>query len=129
MEFIFRKFGKIKRYGKIYVVCPENIEFGNNSTLNEGVLLDAGEKISIHQNCHISAHTIITASGLSDNLEDHYYKPVEIKQGTWLCTKVIINPGVTIGSNCIIYPGSVVNLTYWIFYCSRHSCKSNKKRE
>ena len=105
----FRKFGKKSRvFGRISVTYPENIEFGNNATLNEGVILGAGEKIIIHDECRISSHVVINTGGLLDNLADHYHKPVEIKKGTWLCTKVVVNPGVTIGSNCIVYPGSII---------------------
>lgn len=35
-------------------------------------------------------------------------KPVVIGDGTWVCSRVIILPGVTIGKDCVIAAGAVV---------------------
>ena len=42
------------------------------------------------------------------NLDLEYAKPVTIGDDVWIVGNVVINPGVTIGSNVVIASGSVV---------------------
>ena len=38
----------------------------------------------------------------------NYSKPINIEDGVWIGAEVIILPGITIGSGCVIGAGSVV---------------------
>jgi acetyltransferase-like isoleucine patch superfamily enzyme len=110
---VLGSFGKdSKVYGKITVYYPKNIFLGKNSTLNEGVLLNARAKINIGKYVHISPGVIINTGGLDYNKKgisrDHLSSPVNISDGVWIGSGVIINPGVTIGENSVIGAGAVV---------------------
>jgi galactoside O-acetyltransferase len=104
------KIGKnVKIHGKFFIQYCDNFEIGDNSHINYGVFLGCRDKIIIGKNVHISSHVIMHTGGL--NLKDrknHLCKPIIIKDNVWITTGVIINPGVTIGENSIILPGSVV---------------------
>lgn len=65
-KLLFGKFGKHSNvFGKIIVYYPENVELGDNSTLNEGVLLNARAKIKIGNFVHISPYCILNTGGLN----------------------------------------------------------------
>jgi galactoside O-acetyltransferase len=110
---IFGAFGpRSSVIGRISVYHPENIYFGDNSTINDLVVLNAREKIVIGNYVHISPGCIINAGGLnySQKLTNrtHLHQPVTIGDGVWLGSGSIINPGVVIGENSVIGAGSVV---------------------
>ncbi|MDD3284438.1 MAG: acyltransferase [Patescibacteria group bacterium] len=110
---LFSNFGKNSNiFGSINVINSENINFGNNSTINESGFLNAREKIIIGDYVHISPYVIINSGGLDykKKMGDriHIAKPINIEHGVWIGSGVIINPGVTIGTNSVVGTGSVV---------------------
>lgn len=108
-KLLFSKLGKGSIvHGKIFVKWPKNVEMGEYSTLNEGVMLDARAKIKIGNDVHISSGVIINTGGLDDYFI-HYTKNVTINDNVWICSGAIINPGVTIDEGSIIASGAVVN--------------------
>jgi len=112
-SLLFKKFGKnSKVFGRIIVYNPENVEIGENSTLNEGVLLNARTSIKIGNFVHISSFCILNTGELdySKIMEkrNHRAKPIEIEDGVWMASGVIINPGVKIKKNSVIGAGAVV---------------------
>lgn len=113
-SFLFGSFGKETFvYGKIYVYHPLNISIGKNASLNEGVLLNARDKIIIGDFVHISPFCLINTGGLDYNKKmgdrGHIKKEVIIEDGVWLGSGVIVNPGVKIGRNSVVGAGSVVS--------------------
>lgn len=108
----FGSYGK-KSYilGKIIVYDPHLITFGNNSTLNEGVLLNASGGIIIGNNVHISTGVIINSVAIDlKNFTEKKHKlaRVTIKDGVWISSGAIINPGITIEKNSVVGAGAVV---------------------
>lgn len=97
--------GKVRIEGN-----PANISIGNNCALNYGVLLEAGEKITIGNNTIISAYSQIHTSFLNYHIKPykHIRKPVIIGDNVWITSGVIINAGVKIGDNVVIGANSVV---------------------
>lgn len=100
-------------YGRIKVYGPENISFGSNSTINEGCLLNARNKIKIGSFVHISPYCALNTGSLNykEIMGDrgHTSSSIDIEDGVWLGTNVLINPGVKIGENSVIGAGSVVS--------------------
>lgn len=98
--------------GRVRVYYAKNIDLGSRSTLNEGVLINASAKVSIGNDVHISSYVIINTGALDysaigkDRL--HTKAPVTIKDGVWIGSGAIINPGITIGENAVIGAGAVV---------------------
>lgn len=109
----FGNLGKGSRViGRIKVYSPGNVYVGDNTSLNEGVILNARAKLTIGSDCHISPGVIINTGSLDINI--HYKKrphveaEVNIGNGVWLCSGVIVNPGVNIGEGSVVASGSVV---------------------
>jgi len=110
---LFNKMGNnSKVLGRIVVYNPKNVTVGKASTLNEGVLLNARAQIIIGDHVHISPYCTINTGGLDYKKimqeRNHKSHPVVIKDGAWLATGSIINPGVIIGENSVVASGAVV---------------------
>lgn len=90
-----------------------NTTVGDNFFLNvNGKFMDSG-KITIGNNVFIAPNVcIITeehAMDVKQRIEGlEYTHPVYIGDNVWICTGVMVLPGVTIGSNSVIGAGSVV---------------------
>jgi maltose O-acetyltransferase len=109
----FKKCGEnLKIFGRITCI-GKNIEIGNNSTLNEGVLLNSRTNLKIGSYVHISPYVQVHTGALDIkqpyNNRMHYSRSVVIEDGVWLCAGVIVNPGVRIGKGSVVAAGSVVN--------------------
>lgn len=91
----------------------KNIHVGDNFLANYNwTVLDVGE-VNIGDNVWIGPNTDIytvnhpvTAMGRRDHLAK--VLPVTIGNDVWLCGKVTVCPGVTIGNNVVVAAGSVV---------------------
>lgn len=113
-QYFFGNLRKNSRIlGRIKVYSPENVYVGENTSINEGVILNARTKLSIGSHCHISPGVIINTGSLDINADykkrPHTEAEVNICDGVWLCTGAIINPGVTIGEGSVVASGAVVN--------------------
>jgi acetyltransferase-like isoleucine patch superfamily enzyme len=99
-------------FGRIIVYYPENVEIGDHSTLNEGVLLNARTRITIGNYVHISSYCILNTGELDyskiEGERTHKTRPIVIEDGVWMGSGAIINPGVKIGRNAVIGAGAVV---------------------
>ena len=90
-----------------------NIFVGENFYMNHnGVILDAakvefGDNVFIAPNCgfYTAGHPI-DVEQRNKGLE--YAKPIKVGDNVWIGGNVVVLPGVTIGSNCVIGAGSVV---------------------
>lgn len=90
-----------------------NTVVGDNFFLNVNCkLMDSG-KITIGDNVFIAPNVCIITEEHAMEVEQRiagleYTHPVTIGDNVWICAGVIVLPGVTIGSNCVIGAGSVV---------------------
>ena len=113
-KFFFGNFGKGSRItGRIKVYSPENIYVGKQTSINEGVILNARTKLVIGSHCHISPGVMINTGSL--DIKIHYKKrphvssEVKIGDGVWLCSGSMVNPGVSIGEGAVVAAGAVVS--------------------
>lgn len=91
-----------------------NIEIGENFYSNHNLtILDAGkvkfgDNVFVAPNCgfYTAGHPI-DAKTRNKGLE--FAKPIVVGNNVWFGGNVIVLPGVTIGDNCVIGAGSVVN--------------------
>ncbi|EGQ8234758.1 acyltransferase [Vibrio parahaemolyticus] len=98
-------------WGRFEVVCPENVKFGNNLTINPGVYLNAATTLTIGDNVALSAGSkIITTSLKDDGMESkmHVNNPVIIGSNVQIGAGAIVLSGVNIGDHVIVAAGSVV---------------------
>lgn len=99
-----------------------NTYVGKNFYANFGLTVLDSSPVRIGDNVFIGPNvSIVTAThaflprerNIKTREDGHKYdleysKPITIGNDVWLCTGVIVNPGVTIGNNVIIGSGSVV---------------------
>nr|WP_050002527.1 acyltransferase [Thermococcus eurythermalis] len=130
------QFGKgVRIYGRLIIIGKKkNIKIGDYSTLNEGVLLNARDKIIIGRYCRISPYAQLHTGGLDLTKpytnRPHISKPIIIEDGVWIGAGAIILPGVKIGEGSVIAAGAVVTKDvppYELW--GGCSCKKDKRPE
>ena len=89
---------------------PWNLTIGDDCWIGEEVWFINHEKVTIGSNVCISQRSIVCSGGhdyRSAYLE-FAHKPIEIKDGAWVCLDAKVLPGVTIGECSVISAGEVV---------------------
>lgn len=88
---------------------PKNLQIGDDCWIGENVWFINHEKVEIGSNVCISQRSVICSGGhdyRSASLEyDH--KPIEIKDGAWICLDAKILPGVTVGECSVVSAGEI----------------------
>ena len=94
----------------VRVHFPWNLEIGDDCWIGEEVWFINHEKVTIGSNVCISQRSIICSGGhdyRSSSLE-YAHKPIEIKNGAWVCLDAKVLPGVTIGECSVVSAGEIV---------------------
>lgn len=95
---------------RIKVQFPWNLEIGDDCWIGEEVWFINHENVRIGSNVCISQRSIICSGGhdyRSASLE-YAHKPIEIKDGAWVCLDAKVLPGVTIGECSVVSAGEIV---------------------
>lgn len=112
MRNIMGKVGKnVSVLRNVEVLHPKNIEIGNNTVINNRVLLDGrGGILSIGSNVDIAREVNIWTLEHDVNNDNHDTKggDVIIEDYVWLASRVTILPGVRIGKGAVVACGAVV---------------------
>jgi len=91
-----------------------NIELGENFYMNVNCVILDEAKVSFGDNVFIAPGCGFYTAGhpfdvAQRNAGLEYAKPITIGNNVWIGGNVVVLPGVTIGDNCVIGAGSVVN--------------------
>ena len=109
-RFLGAKVGRGVKIGHhVKVRNFRNLQIGDDSWIGEEVWFINHEKITIGSNVCISQRAII-CSGSHDfrsSSFEHAHKPIEIKEGAWVCLDAKILPGVTVGECSVVSAGEV----------------------
>jgi len=89
------------------------LEVGERSLVNFGCELVAHSRVTIGRRCLIGSHSVIMDSPYhtvdpSRRLERPVPRPITLEDNVWLGIRVIVMPGVTIGTNSVVGAGSIV---------------------
>ena len=79
-----------------------------SSPTNEKAKITIGNKVFIGQDVFITTGTHEIMGPEQRASSQTHYKPVTIDDGCWIGARVVILPGVHIGSGCVIGAGAVV---------------------
>ena len=93
----------------VRVHFPWNLEIGDDCWIGEEVWFINHEKVTIGSDVCISQRSIICSGGhdyRSASLECAH-KPVEIKDGAWICLDAKVLPGVIIGECSVVSAGEI----------------------
>ncbi len=98
---------------RIKYLVGRGCKVGRNVYIGEQVIIDSGYPylIEVGDNCRISSGAVLLAhdATMFRELGVTRIKQVKILEGSFIGTRAIILPGVTIGPNAIIAAGAVVN--------------------
>ena len=97
----------------IKIHFPWNLSIGDNSWIGEHVWFINHEKVKIGSNVCISQSAILCSGGhdyRSATLE-YSHKPIEIKDGAWICLDSKVLPGVTIGECSVVAAGEIARMS------------------
>lgn len=117
-ELLHRLLGEVK--GNLLIEQPFVCDYGYNISVGKNfysnhnlVILDCakvsfGDNVFIAPNCgfYTAGHPL-EAAERNKGLE--YARPITVGDNVWFGANVSVLPGVTIGDNCVIGAGSVVN--------------------
>ena len=109
-RFLGAKISKgVRFYGRVMIIgYPSNLSIGEQTSLNNGVIISCIDKVFIGKQCHISTNVMIHTAGLNEFDFKHNKKPIKIKNKVWLAAGVVVTQGSEISSNTIIAANSVV---------------------
>lgn len=114
---IYKAFGIKTEAISIYPGCyikTKNLTVGGGTFINRGCFFDNVSEIVLEENCSVGMEVMFCTSTHIVGSEEKRASsqtiglPIKVGKGTWIGTRAIILPGVTIGSGCIIAAGSVV---------------------
>lgn len=89
------------------------VTLGDWAWINHRCYFDARDRIVVGESCSLAMEVMLCTSthsfgDTSKRAGPYLSAPISIGSGTWLGTRVIVLPGVTIGPGCIIAAGAVV---------------------
>lgn len=89
------------------------LEIGARTFINYGCSIAATQHVSIGPNCNIGTYVIIMDNDFhrlepERRQEQPPSAPIVIEENVWLCARVTVLRGVTIGAGSVIAAGSVV---------------------
>lgn len=109
-------------FAPFYCEYGVNIHFGKGCFVNykctflDCAQIELGDGVWIGANVTIATpcHPFLSEERLPQEYPDgfhdlEYAKPIRIGDGSWICSSATICGGVTIGKNCIVAAGAVVN--------------------
>lgn len=120
----------IRRTSRVYY--PWNLTMGSVSCLGDDVVIynlapvTLGDRVTISQEAYICAGThdynLISMPLIT--------KPIVLKDDSWICARVFVSPGVTVGEGGIVGAGSVVtrDVADWTIVAG-NPAKAVKNRE
>jgi maltose O-acetyltransferase len=99
----------------VFIRCASNLSLGNNVFINRDVHLAALGGIEIGDNVAIGPRVVIITNdhkfltaGTNYRSRQFIRKPVKIGSNSIIGANSYLNPGVTIGENCIVAAGTSV---------------------
>ncbi len=100
----------VRIYGGFHIREPQNIIISDGVSIGPKVLLDGRQGLKIGKSAVIAYEAIIWT--LNHDYNDLYFSakggPVSIGDYSWICSRSIILPGVTIGEGAVVASGAVV---------------------
>lgn len=88
------------------------IRIGDRTFINYGTSISARSLVQVGRDCHLGHYTFIMDNaehGLVHRFELPPSGPVVIEDSVWIGSRVVILPGVRIGSGAVVGAGSVVS--------------------
>ena len=100
----------VSMYNSLEIRNPKGLILEGNNSLGKYILLDARKDLIIKRGAVIASHVLIWTLQHDYNTKDFRATgaPVTIGEYSWICSRSIILPGVTIGKGAVVASGAVV---------------------
>lgn len=90
------------------------LTIGARTFINYGCSISASKSVSIGPDCHLGTYVIMLDNDFhyiepERRLERPPSQPIVLEEKVWLCSRVIVLRGVTIGAGSVIGAGSIVS--------------------
>ncbi|MED1953728.1 acyltransferase [Brevibacillus centrosporus] len=114
---IYNAYGIKAEAISIYPGCyikTKKLRVGGGTFINRGCFFDNVSEVVLEENCSVGMEVMFCTSTHHVGSEEKRASsqtiglPIRVGKGTWIGTRAVILPGVTIGNGCIIAAGSVV---------------------
>jgi acetyltransferase-like isoleucine patch superfamily enzyme len=93
---------------ELHTVGGGSIEIGDLTFVNYGCILTAYAKVEIGTSCLLGHYVTVTDNNEHDIVDrgnPGLSQPVRIADGAWLCDRVTVLPGVSIGKGAVVGAG------------------------
>lgn len=102
---------RIRNNTSFYCKKDAALKIEDNTFFNDNCMISCREKIIIGQNCLFGNNVSIYDNDhdYKNDLNKYKTKQVIIGENTWCGCNVVILKGVTIGKNCVIAAGTIIN--------------------
>lgn len=92
---------------------PGNLHVGDRCTVNDGVFFDTAGPVHVGDDVGIGHDVLLMTSSHRIGPSERRHgsltvAPVRVESGAWLCSRSVIQPGVTVGAGAVVLVGSVV---------------------
>ena len=98
-------------HGGTYMTDPRNLYVGRESFINRSCYLDLSGPLILGDNVNVGhGATFITVehSYLPDERGTNTFRPIVLKEGSWVGANATVMPGVTIGRFAVVAAGALV---------------------
>ena len=107
------KVSRSRIYPGCFLASGRNVVIGTNAFLNHNAFIDSSATVVIGKGVSFGMNVSIITSSHSIGPSDRRAgaaksAPVSIGDGSWLGSNVVVQPGVTIETGCVIGAGSLV---------------------
>lgn len=115
-KFIYVCLYKVKIGKDVYIYrhlelrAPGNLIISGKNSIGKYVMLDARNGLTIEEGCVIASHVLVWTLHHDYNSDNFCTvgNPVILGAYSWICSRSIILPGVTIGKGAVVASGAVV---------------------
>jgi len=89
---------------------PWRIKIGSYVAVGNGAVLDGRGGLTIHDRVNMSSEVMLWTMQHDHRARDFkvYAKPIVLEEYVWLGPRVIVLPGVTVATGCVVGAGAVV---------------------
>ena len=95
---------------RVYIHYPWKLDLGDHVWIGDGSRLMSFERITMEDHSAIAYDVLLAAAG--HDLESVSFAarnaPIRLCSGSWIASRAVIGPGVTIGAESVVGAGSVV---------------------
>ena len=116
----------------INIKYPWNLIIGNHCWIGEGVCIDNLDQVTLEDHVCISQGAFLECGNhnYKSSSFDLMIAPIYIEQGSWIGAKVIIGPGVTVGSHAVLSLGAIAakDLEPYTIYGGNPAVKIYKRK-